>query len=239
MENVTNVINKELEIRRLLDDDNDKGTWGWEITFSDMLTLLLTFFVFIIAISSFKAVQYKKFWDKEELATPEARASTTSWKFSLIKGLKIPRLQPEAEDLLVELESTFAQSDFKGFDVHYDENKISLMVSEQLSFEGGKFDLKKEVMPLLLKLVGPINRSKFIISIEGHSDNLTNPDIDNMELSLQRALVVARYLIANGVEKNKISVAGYGPFRPVVSNETLEGRQINRRVEINVLINNE
>lgn len=228
------------EIEKMLDQGGgSSGTGGWEITFSDMLTLLLTFFVFIIAISSFKVVEYKKFWDRGQALTDEPKEATTSDKFELIKGLNLPRLRPEAETLLGELESTFTKSDFDGVDVHYDENKISLMVSEQLSFEGGKYDLRKEVEPLLEKLIAPINKSTFDVSVEGHSDNLTHPSIDNMELSLRRALVVARFLMAKGVEKEKISVAGYGPYRPIVSNDTLEGRMINRRVEINIMINNE
>ncbi|MCP5053651.1 MAG: OmpA family protein, partial [bacterium] len=60
--------------------------------------------------------------------------------------------------------------------------------------------------------------------------------IDNMELSLDRALSVARFLIAGGVEKQKVSVSGYGPHRPIANNDTPGNRKLNRRVEINVII---
>ncbi len=89
---------------------------------------------------------------------------------------------------------------------------------------------------MLLKLVEPINKSKFDVDIEGHSDSQRHPKIDNMDLSLKRALEVARFLIAGGVQKQKISVSGYGPHRPIARNDTPEGRKTNRRVEFNVII---
>jgi chemotaxis protein MotB len=209
---------------------------GWQVTFSDMLMLLLTFFVFIISVSNFEAVKYKKFWIPGEGLKPPEQQATQSFKFELIKGIKLPRLSNEANQLLTEIESTFSESSYHGMDVYYDEHKISLMVSEQLSFDGGEFLLKKEVQPLLLKLIEPINKSKFDVNIEGHTDTLKNPKIDNMELSLNRALTVARFFIANGVATGKLSVSGYGPYRPIAKNDTVEGRMINRRVEVNIMI---
>lgn len=214
------------------------GTRGWEITFLDILTLLLTFFVFIISISIFKTAEYKEFWRLKEEQKEKKIKPFRSFKFELIKGLKLPVLNPETEKLLTELDEAFFESDFNGVNVYYDENKISLMVSEQIVFDEGKFALKEDVKPLLLKLVGPINRSIFDVNIEGHSDSLGFPQIDYMDRSLNRALSVARFLIRSGVDKRKVSVSGYGPHRPVASNETPEGRQRNRRVEVNIIINN-
>lgn len=220
-------------------DDFEAEHAEWHITFSDMLTLLLTFFIFIISVSSFEVIKYKQFWKKDQVVDNQNKAATLSNKFVLIKGLKKPVLTPEADNLLTEVESAFTNADHDGVDVYYDENKISLMVSEQLSFAGGEATLKEELKPLLLKLVAPINKSKFDITIDGHTDALTNPGIDNMALSLERALSVARFLIASGVAKQKLTVAGYGSFRPLVENDTPENRLINRRVEISVMIRND
>lgn len=220
-------------------DDDDRG---WEITFSDMLTLLLTFFVFIISVSVFKTEKFNRFWKEREEGREVRKvkvAPTTSFKFELIEGLKLPVLNPEAEEVLRHVAETFTDTDFEGVNLYYDENKISLVVSEELGFEGGQFQLKRAAQPLLKNLVDAINKSKFDVNIEGHSDTLTNPRINNMDLSLQRALAVARFLIQSGVEKSKVSVSGYGPHRPVAGNNTREGRQLNRRVEVNIIINND
>lgn len=210
----------------------------WQITFSDMLTLLLTFFVFIIAVSTFKSEEYKHFWETFQ-ESEQKPYPTKSFKIQLIKGLKIPPLGRDAEKLLNELEETFTRSDFEGVDVNYNENKISLMVSEQLTFDGGQFDLKEQAKPLISKLIPAMQTSPFNVSVEGHTDALTSEKIDNMQLSLNRALTVARFLIRNGLDKNKVSVSGYGPFRPIADNRKPGGRQRNRRVEINIIINND
>lgn len=217
-----------------LEDDEPK----WEITFTDMLTLLLTFFVFIIAVSTFKTTEYKKFWEIFDNRGEKHRPSA-SFVVGVIDGIKMPRLGREAEALLNELEQTFVKSDFQGIDVHYTENKISLLVSEEITFEGGQSILKESAKPLLKELIPVIQASKFDVSIEGHSDTLKNERIDNMDLSLDRALTVARFLIANGLNEGKVSVSGYGPHRPIEDNNTQEGRSRNRRVEVNIMINND
>ncbi len=220
-------------------ENSDYGTW--EITFTDMITLLLTFFVFIISVSSFEIFGYKKLWEETGKSKPEVerKPATTSFRFELIKGLSFPRWSDEAEQLLEDIEQVFVTGDVEGVNVNFDENKITLMVSEKLSFEEGKYDLREEAGPLLLKLTEPINRSKFDLSIEGHTDASTSPQVNKLELSLNRALAVARFLIVNGVDKQKISVAGYGPYRPIADNDTPGGRQLNRRVEVNIIIRNE
>lgn len=217
------------------------GEGTWTVTFSDMLTLLLTFFIFIIAVSVFRTPEYKEFWERYDRQEQQGqnKAATKSFRFELIKGLKFPKLNPDAEQMLTNLESTFANSDFEGANVYCDENKISMMISEQLSFTGGEYELKNEVKPFLLKLIPSINKTKFDISIEGHTDSDVSASVDNVDLSLKRALSVARFFIAHGIDQRKLSVAGYGPYRPAVSNLTVEGRQRNRRVEINIMINND
>lgn len=231
-----------VKTRPQIHPDNDEKQW--ELTFTDMLTLLLTFFIFIIAVSTFKTSEYKRFWKNIEqrgwgVGVGEKHPPTRSFKFALIKDLKLPWLTPEAETLLNGLEDTFTRSDFQGVDVNYDENKISLAVSEQLSFGAGQDRLNEKAKPLLLKLIPVLQATSFNVAVEGHSDALTTEKIDNMALSLDRALTVARFLIQNGLDKNKVSVSGYGPYRPIADNRRPEERRRNRRVEINIIINND
>lgn len=72
----------------------------------------------------------------------------------------------------------------------------------------------------------------FII-VEGHTDS-TGTDAYNQRLSEQRASSVADYLIDRGVSASKITVYGFGEARPKAANDTAEGRQLNRRVEIHI-----
>ena len=71
------------------------------------------------------------------------------------------------------------------------------------------------------------------IIVEGHTDS-TGSDAHNQGLSERRAASVADYLIDRGVAASTITVYGYGELKPKASNDTAEGRQLNRRVEINI-----
>lgn len=72
-----------------------------------------------------------------------------------------------------------------------------------------------------------------LLIVEGHTDS-TGTEAHNQRLSEQRAASVADYLIDRGVRAGAITVYGFGELRPKASNDTAEGRQQNRRVEINI-----
>jgi chemotaxis protein MotB len=74
------------------------------------------------------------------------------------------------------------------------------------------------------------------IRVEGHTDNVptgsSGPFPSNWELSSARALAVVRFLQESGVDPTRLSAAGFGEFQPIQSNDTPEGRSLNRRIEI-------
>ena len=79
------------------------------------------------------------------------------------------------------------------------------------------------------------NKINWIIQVEGHTDNVpisTSKFPSNWELSVSRAIAVARIMIDNGIEPNRINVAGYGEFRPLVDNQNKDNRKKNRRIEL-------
>jgi chemotaxis protein MotB len=109
-------------------------------------------------------------------------------------------------------------------------------------FASGKADLSDEGEVALTEVAGVLAELKdrrFLIA--GHTDNVPlsrNRNFkDNWELSLARAMVVARWLMAQGVAPTQIGAAGYAEFDPVQPNATEEGKQQNRRIEIVVMPN--
>ena len=74
------------------------------------------------------------------------------------------------------------------------------------------------------------------IQISGYTDNVGTP-ADNLKLSNGRALSVVNYLIAKGVKKDRLSYKGFGETNPVATNDTEEGRALNRRTELRVVSN--
>ena len=84
----------------------------------------------------------------------------------------------------------------------------------------------------LLKLMN--NNPSLEIELSGHTDNQGSAKA-NIDLSRERALSIIKYLVANGIDKNRLEFKGYGGSRPIASNANEESRQKNRRVEIKVL----
>ena len=116
---------------------------------------------------------------------------------------------------------------------------VITFVAEVL-FSSGKAKLRSESFPILDK-VSKILREDVPgneIGVEGHTDNEPikySRWKSNWELSSQRALSVLEYLYGQGVDPARLSAIGYGEYRPVASNDTEDGKQFNRRVEIVVL----
>ncbi|MEI8350126.1 MAG: OmpA family protein [Candidatus Omnitrophota bacterium] len=120
-----------------------------------------------------------------------------------------------------------------------DKGLVITFVSEVL-FDSGKADLKSESLSSLAKVAKILveNAPENNIGIEGHTDNEPirhSKWTSNWELSSHRALSVLRYLESKGVHSQRLSASGYGEFHPVSSNDTVQGRRLNRRVEIVIL----
>lgn len=102
-------------------------------------------------------------------------------------------------------------------------------------FDFDKSKLRPESYPELDKVVEMMTTNVNLeIEIAGHTDD-KGSDTYNQELSQGRAEAVRGYIVDQGIEGNRISAVGYGESKPETSNDTEEGRQINRRVEFTVL----
>ncbi|MEW6556238.1 MAG: OmpA family protein [Elusimicrobiota bacterium] len=105
-------------------------------------------------------------------------------------------------------------------------------VMSSINFEIDSAEIRIDAFPVLNELLDKIRaKKKPYIVIHGHTDN-TGTDEYNLQLSLNRAQSVKNYFVGNVIAANKIRTAGFGKSKPLVSNETEEGRAKNRRVEI-------
>lgn len=108
-------------------------------------------------------------------------------------------------------------------------------VLEDCNFETGKADLLPEAFPVLDELVSYLVRKEDErIEIQGHTDNVGTAK-SNQVLSEARANTVRNYLIAKGIDLNRLTAKGYGFTVPVADNKTAEGRAQNRRTEVKIL----
>ncbi len=108
------------------------------------------------------------------------------------------------------------------------------LIIENLLFKTAQYNLPEVVKELDILAEFMLNKPNISIIIEGHTDNV-GTDPFNDALSLKRAESVMNYLVTKGVDKNRMSVVGYGKRRPIASNKDEFGKQLNRRTEIVII----
>jgi outer membrane protein OmpA-like peptidoglycan-associated protein len=114
---------------------------------------------------------------------------------------------------------------------------IKITFNSGVLFDVDKATLRLNAKTNLIKLSAILNKYEDTdILIEGHTDSTGSED-HNMDLSIRRAQSVSSYLATNRVLPTRFNVVGYGETQPIADNATLEGRQLNRRVEIAIIAN--
>lgn len=114
------------------------------------------------------------------------------------------------------------------------EDELSVTLRNDVLFDVDRSALRPESRTALREMASVFSRyDDTVIEIEGHADS-TGPDDYNQRLSEQRAASVRNFLLDEGVNGSRMLARGYGESQPRTTNATAEGRQQNRRVEINV-----
>lgn len=114
------------------------------------------------------------------------------------------------------------------------DNQIA--ISEKIQFDLDKATIKPESSALLDEIVATFKKNPQIkkVSIDGFASSEGGPAF-NMKLSEERAKAVMAYLVAHGVDKDRVQAKGWGVEKPIADNSTEDGREKNRRVEFNIL----
>lgn len=234
-------------------EEVEEGAPAWVVTFGDLMSLLLCFFVLMLSFSEMDRAKYKEAAGSLMKAFGVQR---TTPSFETPKGMKIiakdfdqeliptkERLEfiasqeKEAvgEELKKEIEISF--KDIKdSVQITTGEDQITISLMGEATFALGKANIKKQFKPLIKKIGIFLNKIDGNIVIAGHTDNI--PVIggqykSNLKLSIARAATVAEFLIfESSVEPKRIATMGFGEYRPKESNDTKDGRKKNRRVEI-------
>ncbi len=114
------------------------------------------------------------------------------------------------------------------------EEESSFTLSD-LHFQTGESVITSDSYLVLEDLVSFLNLKPHLkIEIGGHTDNV-GLESDNLALSQSRAEAVVEYLIISGIAKERLQAKGFGEEKPIASNNTIEGRALNRRTEVVVL----
>ncbi len=217
------------------------GAPKWVVTFADLMSLLLAFFVLLLSFSSIQEAKFRELAGSLKgafgvLGSPTAVSINKSPPRSSIATVQIQQqlVQRQIEELV-------SQSDSLGSAVEIDGQggELRIKLSERLLFPSGSGDLRAEASPVLKTLASLLATADGEVDIEGHTDNrpihtLRYPS--NWELSSDRAMAVLRSLERLGISPVRMSATSFGEFRPLGPNDTPENRARNRRVELRVLM---
>lgn len=232
---------------------------AWMATYSDLVTLLLCFFVLLF---SFAEVDAEKF----RLISGSLKAAFDGGPGILEGGegiIEQPIPEPQIEDKLDMdiLEILGGEADLNEIydqlreyveqenleeliSVEAEERGVVVRFKDNVLFDSGSAEIKPGSKELLTAAAEILNKPEFIekqIKIEGHTDSdpIVRKTIQyqtNWELSSARATNVLRYLVENeGMAGERVSSSGYSYYRPIAKNDTEENKTRNRRVDIVVL----
>ena len=215
----------------------------WLITFSDLMTLLLAFFVLLLSMSSMDTTTITRISSHSGHLSPLNLSGPGRLPERIqivVKLIKDPRNVLEKKnrikDLLFPLDQLppeMSKGDLeKNIAILEHPEGVVIVLTEGLLFAKGsaKLDDKgKKLVAVLTPVMQAVNAD---INISGHTDATPEKDTNNYDLSLMRALVVLEQLLQAQIPPDRFSVSGYGPDKPMYPNTTAEGQAKNRRVEI-------
>lgn len=242
----------------------DKGAPKWMVTFSDLMTLILVFFILLFSMSQidkekFEAVaesfRSRAIFDFNpsvvELESPADKKNDEQQDISEFESEEDEDVNKDketgAEDtkdslnqLVTEVETFLENNDLtEKITANRTDRGVVLTLQEQVLFNTAEAEIISKGQPFLKKVGQLLNNIPNYVKVEGHTDDrpISNYRFpSNWELSAARASGVIRYLAQEtAVDAGRFTAVGYGDTRPLVPNTSEENWQKNRRVEIVIL----
>ena len=227
---------------------------GWIVTFGDMMSLLLVFFILLLSMSS---IDTKK--------VSEAIGSLAG-AMSVLEGGKQTEISPERivratpieaqpetvtevnriEAVIAEINEIIQTQGGQAVTLEEAEDGFIIQLPASLLFRPGSAIIESDDALLFIKrvalMISKMSNDMDVV-VRGHTDDQPLPTDslykDNWELSTARAVTVTKELIGAGVQPMRLTAAGHAQYRPITTNATPEGRARNRRVELHFLSKNQ
>ncbi|GAV19409.1 chemotaxis protein MotB [Mariprofundus micogutta] len=215
------------------------NTEAWMTTFADLVSLMLTFFILLISMSTMDKTGLSDIESSFTKAVSVLNAGDKT-ELQIIPPFEMQKLVSPRELMLAMRQNSHAmmknstlEHKVKGVII---KDRLYLRIPSTTLFEKGSAELKEEHVKAIQKLAQMLAISPGKIRVQGHTnDKIDLADsqyADPWQLSLARAASVLHILEDEGVNPARLSMVGYGPSRPVSTEATPFGRSKNRRVEI-------
>ncbi|MBP1154349.1 MULTISPECIES: flagellar motor protein MotB [unclassified Paenibacillus] len=233
---------------------------SWLIPYADLLTLLLALFIVLFSMSSIDAKKYEQMSQAFSMAfsggtgvlqndgiTPIQMPSTPSE--AQTSGNQTERQeqmrqeQEDMEELKRQLDQYIQDNNLTTqLNTLLNHSHLMITISDNTLFDSGSAEVKTVARDLAMSISSMLREYPgYEIKVSGHTDNLPIHNWQyrsNWDLSADRAINFMKVLLENaGLDPSRFSAVGFGEYRPVDTNDTLEGRAKNRRVEVSILRN--
>jgi chemotaxis protein MotB len=235
------------------DEEGAEGAPEWMTTYSDLVTLLLTFFILLFSMASLDKIKFLRVAASLQKAFGHIGGGemflTNSGKniLTLVKENNSPNKSSlesppdqQINDFITDVKQVIKQEHLnKDISIIDNQDTLILRVNSTILFDQGSAEIKAPGRLTLIKLGSLLQKLNREIFIQGHTDNYpinTTLFPTNWELSTKRATNIVLFLIANcRLDPAKLTPTGNAEFRPVAPNGTEAGRQQNRRIDILII----
>ncbi len=215
----------------------------WLVTYADMMTLLMVFFILLYAIYYLDTQKFKESLSGIEIAIDKEGSTVqlidflaTDRSSQPITFEDVTGLHQREQRVLAELQDIIDSANLTdSISAYLDGDKVVLQMPGEVLFKSARARLDDAALSLFEEIQNTFDKfPDYTISIRGHTDDRPINTLQfpsNWELSAVRATTVLRYFLSNGLSPERISATGYADLLPIASNDTVEGRSANRRVE--------
>jgi chemotaxis protein MotB len=229
-------------MRKKKHSEEHENAERWLLTYADLITLLLAFFIMMYTFSKQDVQKYQEvsthlkaiFAGGTGIAQKGSISGTAPMELISVNSTSSDEIKQKIEQEIKTMVNANGLKD--NFSVFSDERGTIIRIMDKAFFDEGKAELKDSAKNILDKIIPVVKQINNHIRIEGHTDNVpikTNEFKSNWELSVRRATEVVRHLIERGdVPPQRISATGYAEYRPIAGNDTMANRALNRRIEI-------
>lgn len=221
----------------------EEGAPGWIITFADLMSLLLAFFILVLSFANMDIVRFRDMLGsiQQAFGVQIQRKEADYVAFSPTrferKDLEVSRENEQILSMVVQLRTILQDDEAlqKSAGVEADDQGLVLRVDNAAMFEPGSAELKPGAEQALEAVIRILRDYNMNLVIRGHTDDVPFRSAQfpsNWELSATRATTVLRYLMERGgFPPARMRAVGYAGSRPLVPNNSEENRMKNNRVE--------
>ena len=230
---------------------DEEGGSAWIVTFADMMTLILVFFILLYTLADFEDESYRELIESVQVVDGDGnqvsvidyatRKGRNPEPIKLVEDLlgmnpgdvPVDNMKPA---LMSEMESMIDSTDLAdSVDLAFNGDQINLQIDGRYLFESGEAELKDRARFIFANLAQMFrDHADYRIAIRGHTDDRniqTRQFPSNWELSAVRATTVLRFFIEQGIDPLRMTATGYADHMPLFDNNSVENRARNRRVE--------